>query len=76
MDLKDQILNDPQCAGYTDIRRGWVHEAFLDGAEYGNRLAVDYAVKWLGSRLGRAGTFPDEAVLEGFLSEFKDAMEE
>ena len=32
MDIKEKILNDPQCAAYTDKQRNWVHEAFMDGA--------------------------------------------
>ena len=47
MNIKDEILNDPQCAVYTDIRRGWVNEAFLDGVEYGERITLNRILAWL-----------------------------
>lgn len=47
MNIKDEILNDPQCAVYTDIRRGWVNEVFLDGVEYGERITLNRILAWI-----------------------------
>lgn len=62
--MKDEILNDPQCAPYTDISHGWVNEAFLEGAEYGERITLNRVLGWVERNIG-----------EDKVIDFKDAMD-
>lgn len=34
---REEILKDPEVAHYCDAKRGWVHEAFMDGVDYAER---------------------------------------
>lgn len=40
-----EILADPTVSHYCDPKRGWIHEAFADGVEYGERKAIDRAIE-------------------------------
>ena len=39
-----EILSDPTVAHYCDPKRGWIHEAFADGMEYGERKTISRAI--------------------------------
>lgn len=41
---RETILSDPTVAHYCDPKRGWIHEAFADGVEFGERKAIDRAI--------------------------------
>lgn len=40
-----EILSDPTVAYYCDPKRGWIHEAFADGVEYGERKTISRAIE-------------------------------
>lgn len=41
---RETILSDPTVAHYCDLKRGWIHEAFADGVEYGERKTTELAI--------------------------------
>lgn len=44
MTREEQIMNDPNLQCYVDKDRKWIHEAFRDGVEYGERKTIDRAI--------------------------------
>lgn len=41
---RETILADPTVAHYCDPKRGWIHEVFADGVEYGEQKTIDRAI--------------------------------
>lgn len=42
---REEILKDPEVAHYCDQKRGWIHEAFMDGVDYAERK-MKSQIKW------------------------------
>ena len=42
---REEILRDPEVTHYCDAKRGWVHEAFMDGVDYAERK-MGSTIKW------------------------------
>lgn len=63
MKRKEQIMNDPNLSAYTDKKRGWINEAFMDGVRWADE---NRPVDWQQVRIQAA-----IAAMQGIISNEK-----
>lgn len=71
---KEEILSDPTVAHYCDPKRGWIHEVFADGVEYGERKTISRAIEVVVDMM--CDGVVDICNVEKFESIFRSKMEE
>lgn len=71
---KEEILSDSTVAHYCDPKRGWIHEAFADGVEYGERKTINRAIEVVVDMMYDGVV--DICNVEKFESIFRSKMEE
>ena len=71
---REKILADPTVSHYCDPKRGWIHEAFADGVEYGERKTISRAIEVVVDMMYDGVV--DICNVEKFESIFRSKMEE